>query len=151
MELFDIFGISETVGQIIVVGFPHVNTINRPCHSTTYIGKWHITTLISFKNSLSFLLYSFLARESYFRVSSLFLINDIAPLYGAFVRFFMSNNIPCLGDAESLHRKYEPHITDANSFHPGRLQSLGLPLLTPCVCIDFWIAIVIAATTSSCN
>ena len=28
IELFDIFDISETVEQIIVVGFPHVNNIN---------------------------------------------------------------------------------------------------------------------------
>ena len=137
MELFDIFVISEVVEQIIVVGFPHVNNINRPCHSINYIGKCHLLllfiTLISFQNSLSFLLNSFLARESFFRVSSLFLINRIAPLNRAFVRFFMSNNIPCLGDPESLHRKYASrdisYKSEANSFHPGRLKSL--PLLTP--------------------
>ena len=44
IELFDIFVISETVEQIIVVGFLHVNNINRPCHSINYIWKWHILT-----------------------------------------------------------------------------------------------------------
>ena len=44
MELFDIFVISETVEQIIVV-IPIVNNINRPCHSMNCIGKWYITTI----------------------------------------------------------------------------------------------------------
>ena len=81
-------------------------------------------TLISFQNSLSFLLNSFLARESFFRVSSLFLINRSAPLNRAFVRFFMSNNIPCLGDPESLHRKYAS-------------RDISTTNLAACVCAKF--------------
>ena len=46
IELFDIFVISETVEQIIVVGFPHVNNINRPCHSINYIWKWHMCVCV---------------------------------------------------------------------------------------------------------